>query len=82
MYWQLKTVHFVTLPTRVLFSGVYLGHDDGGAVRHHGSDRHQAERHPRGHPDRIRGHRGGVHCSHCTGESTRPKTRAHTWINC
>lgn len=63
----------------VLCSGVYPGHDDGGTVWHHGPDWYQAERHPRGHPDRLRGHWSGVHRSHRPGK-TRPgtKQRAHT----
>ncbi|XP_045440719.1 protein patched homolog 2 isoform X5 [Pipistrellus kuhlii] len=37
------------------------GGDDRGALRHHGLPGHQAERHPRGDPRGLRGHRCGVH---------------------
>ena len=49
------------LTLRLCSSGAGAVSDDRGAVWLHGPDGHQAERRARGHPHRLRGHRGGVH---------------------
>ena len=49
--------------------GVYLGHNDGWIVRHHGFNQHQVERHSRRHPHRSCGHWSGVYRSYRNGKS-------------